>query len=242
MEGVVFACSVALIAFLGFSLSIVGSQAGFKDWGFHSCYARSLDAAGCSNGAYDSYAWLVHAPAYALNALGVPPELFFAVFVAVCLVFLAVALFDAAGIVGFLSFFWVAPFASVYLLGNNSFLWFSWGLCGNIAWVGAFTVFAWLILAWRDLSAWLRLLGFAVLFAVHNYGWGLAALAFGVTFGHTFGGKWLPESLNLYSLTALAIVLSTVFAPPLVAARLYTPFLLFACAGLGVSFGQGSRE
>jgi len=227
---------------MGFSLAFAGAEAGYKDWGFHSCYARSLDAPGCSDGAYDGYAWLVHAPAFVLNALGVPPELYFPFFVAACLVFIACVLFDYAGLWGVLAFFWGTPFASVYLLRNGSFLWFNWGLCGNLAWIGAFAVFAWMVLAWRDLSAWWRLLGFALLFTVHNYGWGLAALVFGVTFVKTFTKKWVPAWLSLYALMAVTLAVVGVIAPPEVSARLYSPLLFFACAELGVFFGQGSSE
>jgi hypothetical protein len=239
-----FACLVAVIAFVGLAGSIAGSQAGFKDWGFHSCFARSLDAAGCSNGAYEGYALLIHAPAFALNWLGFAPEWFFALLVAGCLVFVACVLFDYAGFAGFAGFFFVAPVISVYALRNGAFLWFNWGLCGNLAWVAAFAVFAWLVLAWRDLSAFERLEGFIALMLVHNYGWGLVALLSLASLTLVFGRSRFPSWLN-YRILVLAGLLAAVFlsGSPAVAARLWSPVLLVASVEVGVWWnGRGTGE
>lgn len=252
-----FVCLTGVILFVGFSGALVGSQIGFKDWGFHLCYARTLDAAGCSNGLYSGYSSLGNLPAHVFGWLGVPPGLFFSLLVAACLLVVACLLFDYAGFAGFLSFFFIAPIVSVYVLRNPSFLWFSWGLCGNLAWVVAFTLFAWLALRWRDLGVLSRLTGFLLLIFSHNYGWGLAALLFFATVLHglfhyflasrnafltgcaPFLSRWVFIAVGLFAVALVAGLLGLTA----VTARLWSPFLLLVCAEAGYwVYGPSSRE
>jgi len=101
------------------------------DWGFHLCYASSMNAEACSQGAYDDYAPFLAFSANSLLGLGVPACLSYSFFalVAVALVFLF--LHELVGWKGVLSYFIIIPVA-LLLVGAPKQLWFNNLFCGVI--------------------------------------------------------------------------------------------------------------
>lgn len=101
------------------------------DWGFHLCYAGSMNAEACSQGAYADYAPFLAFSANSLLGLGVPAGLSFSFFalVGVALVFLF--LHELVGWKGILGYFIAVPVA-LLLVGSPKQLWFNNLFCGVI--------------------------------------------------------------------------------------------------------------
>jgi len=241
LDDVAFICFLTFFAFYAFATAYTGAVLDFKDWGFHTCYAETLDAAACSNGGYNYYAALGHAPAYALHLAGIPVEFTMALIVAACITLIGWWLYRRSGIIGFALFFVVLPILMVYVFKRTPFLWLNWGLCGNYAWVLAFTLFSWLAFNWQELYAGRRLLGLLLVCLAHNYGWGLAIIFFVGGFTRTFL-LWLKQEIDLFLVIGVmvSLVVLSDFSP-MASARLITVSLL--CLSVVIPlYGPGFKE
>jgi hypothetical protein len=187
LKPLVFVVLAVAIGVSAFQIAFKGSSTAplvesCKDWAFHLCYAVSLDASGCSNGAYLEYPALIHGGAgYLFKAFSVDPAFSFSVLLAVCFVFLALILLDKGGIIAFSLFFFIIPLFLLTLFGflgfpNDPFTWPSMLWCGAVPFLVALTLFFGLFF-YKGSFGWVKKAFLAiVIFLVHSWGWALIAL------------------------------------------------------------------
>ena len=170
----------ALLGLAAFVLALHGQAvAPCPDWGFHLCYASTLDAAACNAG-YSFYAPLLHL------AVSSAPELLFAVLVGLLTALLALALFKRGGVFGIAAYFLAIPAFLVFVLQKPSYLWFSMVFCGVLPWLFVSTLGFLFLLYFEELGFWSGALVAAAVISAHNYGLFLfAGLAVVILFAKT---------------------------------------------------------